>query len=272
MIQYHGLNFSEVNDPIKTEETIYNRIKDTELSVEYVGVPLAYSINTFGVEKTQSIIDDINIKNPNKKFFVCQHIYVNRLNFGDNLVFTPHTEESDNYLFIPHYNPIYDRPPERKKFLDRDFKFSFIGDFGTNKIRETLSVLNTEKTPVMPTGMWFFSHDSERQEDLLKTYVNVLNRSRISLCPMGTGPSTLRLFESMSVGAIPVIFNDLKLPKEIKNLVSVMDINEIIKNPASMDKLLENGENLSKNIYEAYWKYLSNDNLHKSIIKELNGN
>lgn len=272
MIEYAGLNFSQVKDPIKTEETIYNKIKDLDFPIEYVGVPLAYSINTLGVEKTQSIIDEINSKNQSKKFFVCQHIYVRKLNFGDNIVFTPHTEEEDNYFFLPHYNPIYDNPPGRKSFTDRDLKFSFIGDFGTNQIRENLSVLNTEKTPVVPTGMWFFSHDKKRQEDLLKTYTDVLSRSRISLCPMGTGPSTLRLFESMSIGAIPVIFNNLKLPAEIKELIKVIGCNEIIGNPGMLDELAENGEDLSKNIYDAYWELLSNDNLHKSIIKALNGN
>ena len=272
MIEYKGLDFSEVKDPIKTEETIYNKIKKMDLPIEYVGIPLAYSINTVGLEKTQEMISEINIKNPSKKFFVCQHIYVNRLDFGDNLVFIPHTEELDNYHFIPHYNPIYNKPPGRINFTDRDFKFSFIGDFGTNRVREIISVLNTEKTPIIPTGKWFFSHDGEKQKDLLSTYSNVLKKSKISLCPMGTGPSTLRLFESMSVGSIPVVFNNIKLPQEIKNLVKIMDVNDLIKNPYILDELAENGNSISKNIYEIYWETLSNENLHKSIIIALNGN
>ena len=89
---------------------------------------------------------------------------------------------------------------------------------------------------------------------------------------MGTGPSTLRLFESMSVGSIPVVFNNIKLPQEIKNLVKIMDVNDLIKNPYILDELAENGNSISKNIYEIYWETLSNENLHKSIIIALNGN
>jgi hypothetical protein len=272
MIEYPGLNFSKVSDPIKTEETIYNKIKNINFNIEYVGLPLAHSINTLGLEKTQSIINEINTKNPNEKFFVCQHIHVKKLDFGNNLIFTPHTEESDRFHFIPHYNPIYNEVPKRLKFSDRSFKFSFVGDLGTNKIRDSLTFLNTEKTPIIPTGMWFFSHDKEKQQNLLKIYIDILTKSKISLCPMGTGPSTLRLFESMSVGSIPVIFNKLKLPDEIKKMVKIIRIDEIIKSPDLLDDLAENGENLSKNIYELYWDCLSNEHLHEYIIKFLNKN
>ena len=37
-------------------------------------------------------------------------------------------------------------------------------------------------------------------------YNSVLSDSVFSLCPYGTGPNTLRLWESMSVGSIPVLF------------------------------------------------------------------
>jgi len=269
MIVFSGLDFSKVKDPIKTEETIYNKIKNTKLPIEYVGVPIAYLINTLGIEKTQDVIDDINKKNPFKKFFVCQHIYVNRLNFGDNLVFTPHTEESDNFFFIPHFNPIIHEKQPRINYSDRNLEFSFIGDFGTNQIRNRISILNSEKTPILPTGKWFFSHDQQKQKELLATYLMTLKNSKMSLCPMGTGPSSLRLFESMSVGSIPIIFNNLKLPKEIKEIVRVVDVNSFIENPASYLICDTMGDKISENIYEIYWEKLSNDNLYKSIIVTL---
>jgi len=272
MIVFPGLDFSIVKDPIKTEETIYNQIKDIKLPVEYVGIPIAYSINTQGIEKTQDVINDINKKYPFKKLFVCQHIYVNRLNFGDNLVFTPHTEESDNYFFIPHFNPIANIKQPRINYCDRNLDFSFIGDFGTNPVRERISSLNTAKTPILSTGKWFFSYDEEKQKDLLGIYLKTLKDSKMSICPMGTGPSTLRLFESMSVGSIPIIFNNLKLPKEIKKMIKIIGTNEFIENPEKHIICDTKGDMISKDIYEIYWEKLSNDNLHKSIIVTLKEN
>jgi len=270
MILFPGLDFCIVNDPIKTEETIYNKLKGQKLGIEYVGVPIAYSINTFGLERTQEVINEINKRYPFKKFFVCQHIYVNRLNFGDNLVFTPHTEESDNYFFIPHFNPVANHKETRVKYSQRSLNFSFVGDFGTNQVRERISVLNSEKTPVLPTGKWFFSHEAEKQKELLGMYLKTLKNSKMSLCPMGTGPSTLRLFESMSFGSIPVIFNNLKLPREMKEIITIVDPSSFITNPDPYIICETQGDEISENIYEVYWEKLSNDNLHKSIILTLN--
>jgi hypothetical protein len=272
MIVFPGLDFSTVKDPIKTEETIYNQIKDIKLPVEYVGILIAYSINTQGVEKTQDVINDINEKYPFQKLFVCQHIYVNRLNFGDNLVFTPHTEESDNYFFIPHFNPIANDKPPRVNYQDRNLDFSFIGDFGTNPVRERISTLNSEKTPILSTGKWFFSYEEEKQRSLLEVYLKTLKDSKMSICPMGTGPSTLRLFESMSVGSIPIIFNNLKLPKEIKEIIKIIGVNDFIENPETHIICDTKGDMISKDIYEIYWEKLSNNNLYKSIIVTLKEN
>lgn len=272
MIQIENFTFEDVNDPIRTEQTIYEQIKNKDLGLEYVGVPLAHSINTFGLEKTQRMIDGINYRHPHKKIYVCQHIFVKSLNFGENIIFTPHTLESDDYHFIPHFNPIYSNPPGRLKFNEKKFRFSFIGDFNTNSIREKLSVLNSELTPIHPTGKWFFLHGEAQRKNLLDVYLETLKNSKFSLCPMGTGPSTLRLFESMSVGSIPIIFNDIKIPPEIKKIIRSINIDEFIKNPDYIEKddFLE--EKDSEEIYDIYWENFSNENLYKSIIRTLKNN
>jgi hypothetical protein len=44
-------------------------------------------------------------------------------------------------------------------------------------------------------------------------YNKVLSDSKFSLCPAGAGPNTLRLWESIAVGSIPVLFDEeLLLP------------------------------------------------------------
>ena len=39
-------------------------------------------------------------------------------------------------------------------------------------------------------------------------YNSVLSDSVFSLCPEGTGPNTIRLWESMAIGSIPVLFEN----------------------------------------------------------------
>lgn len=55
--------------------------------------------------------------------------------------------------------------------------------------------------------------NSEEQRE--QYYRDVLAKSRFSLCPSGTGPNSIRLWESIEAGAIPVILSDnLALPGE----------------------------------------------------------
>jgi hypothetical protein len=216
------------------------------------------------LEKTQSLINQINSSYKEKKIFVCQHIYVNRINFGNNLVFTPHTEIGDPYYFIPHYNPIYSEKGYKKPIEERKYEFSFVGDFNTHQDRPRLSYLNSEKIKIQPTGNWFFSKDEASQKDLLPTYKEILENTKISICPRGTGPSTLRFFESMSVGSIPIIFNNLKIPESIDPFIFKDNIDSFIQ---SRDYSKKDLQFISDKIYDTYWNELSNDNLYKSILK-----
>jgi hypothetical protein len=46
------------------------------------------------------------------------------------------------------------------------------------------------------------------QSDRKRQYKEVLNQSIFSLCPSGAGPNTIRLWESIRLGAIPVVISD----------------------------------------------------------------
>jgi hypothetical protein len=267
MIIDNDIDFTKVKDDIKTEETIYNQIKDYSFDIPYVGIPLAYSINMLGISATQKRIDNIEKKYPGKKFYVCQHIKVKNLNFYDNIVFTPHTEISDQFHFIPHYNAISNFKNGIKKINERKIKFSFMGDLNSHPTRYMLASNKIDDCIVYSTGSWFFYKPDHEKKLLKEKYVDILNDTKISLCPRGSGPSTLRFFESMSFGSIPLIFNELKLPEELMGNVLKTNINDFIKNNLTIDdnKLQE----MSDFIYDYYWENLSNDKLAKSIIKKI---
>lgn len=66
----------------------------------------------------------------------------------------------------------------------------------------------------------------EHQQKTLR-YNRILSDSKFSLCPEGAGPNTLRLWESIAIGSIPVLFkSDLdSLDKEIlNNIIIIKDL------------------------------------------------
>lgn len=55
--------------------------------------------------------------------------------------------------------------------------------------------------------------DAAAEEREAEVYTRLLFLSRFSLCPSGSGPNSIRLWESLAAGAIPVILSDrLELP------------------------------------------------------------
>jgi len=271
MIIHEGdIFFQDVIDPIKTEETIFHQLKEIQnLPIDYVAVPLAYRLNKRGIQNTQDFINEINTKHPQKKFFVCQHIWVNLLDFGDNLVFTPHTINSDRFDFIPHYNANYSEKPNLIEIQSREIDFSFMGDYGTNDLREKLAETNPYNSFFKNTGLWFFSQPNEVKSDLKLEYKKLLESTKFALCPPGTGPSTLRLFEAMSVGCIPIIFNDLKIPPDLEGLIIKSNHEDF--STGKIRYILEEIDisKISGEILEIYWERYSNQRLSESILLEL---
>ena len=87
-------------------------------------------------------------------------------------------------------------------------------------------------------GKWDFDEQEEKRNKIkLNIYNTVLAGSRYSLCPSGTGPNSIRFWESLAFGSIPILLADtLELPphplwdQAIIRLQEMMvgDINTII--------------------------------------------
>lgn len=250
-------DFSEVTDPVKTEATLSEQLLSRSRSIItdkiYVRFPIADTINKYGLQAAQNYINEIQKQeDPSKLFFICQHILVKNLNFGESLVFTPHAEITDNYLPIPHYAAEYDES-YIKDWDDREYDYSFVGDFSTHPIRSKMweRFLGLPRTYIVGTGMWRNPHT--RSE-----FLKVLGNTKYSLCPRGTGPGTIRFWESMAMGACPIHIGDsLKLP-EAENSSLWCKLSEDLKDLAH--------ERLSSYNNEEYFSRFSNDNLYQSVV------
>jgi hypothetical protein len=90
-----------------------------------------------------------------------------------------------------------------------EFLFSFLGRIATHPVRKKIGSLDRASTPCLdvadgPERFPSFNYS--------KTYAQLLGRSRFVLCPRGFGVSSIRIFETMSVGRVPVIISDAWQP------------------------------------------------------------
>jgi hypothetical protein len=265
-------SFDMVDDPVATEQTINKQLLERQSDINtdyiYVSMPLAWSINRFGVAQTQNQIDKICKLGENEKlFFVCQHILVKNLNFHGNMVFTPHATMMDSFIPIPHYSCTYDLSLT-KEWSDREYTFSFVGSFRTHPVRRKIhkELSDRKDCLVIDTGNWHFEGNEKKQIDNAKRYSEILGNTKYSLCPRGTGPSTIRLWESLAMGSVPVIVSDfLKMPMELEIDPMWLQVPENF-NISSLDAIASANKKLDN---KPYFDMFSNDNLYKSIVGHL---
>jgi hypothetical protein len=107
-------------------------------------------------------------------------------------------------------------------------------------------------------------------------YKQMLMDSKFSLCPLGTGPNSIRLWESLSFGSIPVILSDkLILPKitffkklKYSDFLIVWQekkIDKLYEYLNSMD--IDTINNMSNNCIKIYNEYFSPSKMHSSIME-----
>jgi hypothetical protein len=98
----------------------------------------------------------------------------------------------------------------------REFLYSFMGDIQTHPVRKILAGLQHPPGAFVDTSsdsqavMWQGS--PEQKNAFWTRYVDLAKRSRFILCPRGVAPSSIRLFEAMCLGRVPVILSDEWLP------------------------------------------------------------
>lgn len=212
-MQLYEYKASRFETAVTTERDVYRLLKKDPLksNVNYVAIPWATFINTDKLNELSRF--ELSVDGG---FTVCQHIRYKEIlpilkKMGVNVLFTPHAEPSQDpaikVLPIPHVAVNGIAAKQQKDIL-----YSFIG-FSNHSVRKALFDLRWPKDAVIKRrAVWHFSKSGnqaqKRQLAEKREYQDVLARSRYSLCPRGTGASTLRFWESLQAGAIPVLFSD----------------------------------------------------------------
>lgn len=259
-------------DPyIPTEETMFKKLEENSTlddSWTLHKLPLANMINKIGAPATQGIINELDPKE--KKIFVCQHILVDRLSFDENsIIASPHASFSNNVISIPHY-PVN----ASKQESERTKLFGFLGSVSTHSTRKGIVKLfpNNCKDSGVHWGL-----EISLGKEFSNTYTDELARCHFALCPRGTGISSVRLFEAMAMGTIPVIIADGYRPP-LSDFINWNEIsiqvpeNKIKHIPSILEKFsTQDIENMRQKVKNVYSEYLSPENFHKSILVLING-
>jgi hypothetical protein len=237
--------------PVITEKQIFdNFFIEKNIPYNYIAFPWASYIDNEWTKKYNDLDEIINneelIKNMidvNKNYFtVVQHISFNKYielfkKFNIKIIFTSHVynnyteiEKEHNIIIVPiSLFPIMNNNYESLiEYYNKKYLLSFVGqtnhEIMISDIRTKICDLFNEKPNclIKSNSEWFFQKNVYETKDNLIykdfkyedfNYKEILRNSKFSLCPSGTGPNTIRIWESLSFGAIPVLLSDdLKLP------------------------------------------------------------
>ena len=179
-----------------------------------------------------------------RKVTVCQHIKLKEYlhlfkSCGVTDIFWSHCTINDHRSLTVegmtlHPFPLYPVQQVSRPASDRgrNLLFSFVGaasnDFYLTKSRNWIF----QHLQGFPAGFvgrrdsWHYSdvvynkqigkgpsaENKTNEQDKEKEFRDLLTNSIFSLCPSGTGPNSIRLWESLGAGAIPVILADTYLP------------------------------------------------------------
>jgi len=282
--------------PVITEERTFQLFyKNKNIPTNYFGFPWAELLDGHLDKNIISQINNYKIKD-NICFTLVQHINFRRIlpllqKIGITHVFTSHKQFSDVDL-EKQYNikilPFSLFPAQRKvtneinEICDRKYFASFIGQYEPyylSKIRENIFKIFSQYNDCLISRRigWHYHNMvygkiKKTNEEFEKEYKENLANTKFSLCPSGSGPNSIRIWESMSFGCIPVILADTLVFPEIdgidyRDFFVIWKENEINKlydylKTIDNDKLIA----MSKKNIEIYNKYFSVDTMNQIII------
>ena len=282
MVSYFTDIFKYEKFPVEYE--CYKQLKDQDIN--YVAVPWTQILNTHWlnfpnkqpIEYYLKILSKEKIDTQNN-ITVCQHdsylrlkAYFKHLNITK--VFACAINDYDTMdgieiISMPYIN-VFDFPNSEKDIL-----VSFLGSV-THPVRESI------KNNILDENIIFrdtyhitsnFFDENKNKEEL--EYIDILSRSRFSLCPRGTNPNSMRLWESLAAGAIPILISDdYKLPEWDwdNTIITLPESVAASLNANELYSLLhfdaEEENKMRENCYKAYDKF-KKENYKDYIIENL---
>ena len=282
--------------PVITEKTFYEQNKHNK---QFIGVPWATILDK--VKNKDKLLNLLykSCNNNLDNYTCCQHIsfrilipFFKMLNI--QTLYTPHKikneDEIDGIKIVacPLYAVNIEDEKRNKIFKDVDFLnnsrrylYSFMGAYNpkwylTDIRKKILDMKHSENTFIKYTGQWHFEKSvyselqsykqeidkCENHQNNTEEYNKVLLESRYSLCPSGSGPNSIRLWESLACGSIPIVLSD-KLDLPYHNLwnkaIIILNENEVYNISSILANISSEKENeMRKYCIEIYNHFRNN--------------
>jgi len=288
--------------PVITEKTFYlQNYKDEN----YLPFPWATVLDKYINLDSLYLKLKQNI-NHSEYYTCCQHIHFRKLiplfnKLGVKTIYSPHKLKGEDYIdgihiiCCPHY--AINVEDDTRSLIDgqdlmaipRRYKYSFMGAYQKHYITDVrekiFKLVNTrDDIYIQNTGQWHFQSDvynssqnksgtlNENSDHKNKTllFCQIMLQSRFSLCPVGSGPGTIRFWESLGYGSIPVLLADCyDLPKHKlwNDSIVIIKENQLDKLDDILDNIsIEKEEQMRKNCLDIY-KYFKNK--YRGVLPQL---
>lgn len=210
-------------DKFPVEYLCFQQLKD-EPDINYIAMPWTQILNSNWLDfpnkkPMQYYIDEISKLNIQQKnnFTICQHDdYMMLINIFKHLnissVFSPLHDKNNIITEGVSILPIaFTCSFNFNKDKNKDIPVSFVGTYTSHPIRGRMLNRINDKNIIYRDSYHIdsnsFSVDNYRKKEE-NEYQDILERSRFSLCPRGSSPSSVRFWESLSAGAIPILISD----------------------------------------------------------------
>lgn len=293
--------------PVITEKTFYEQEKNNS---DYAGIPWATIIDKkYDIRIIYKLLIPYFKKNSHRGSYrtCCQHIRFKNLiplfkSFNIRTVYTPHKTkqltgcQGITFISCPLYAVNIENQERNIEFRNVDFVdttrpylYSFIGAYNPriyiSDIRKKIfDMTHPKEALVRSTNQWHFEYDvygypKEKSEQIIKEqhtkatreYNKVLINSRFSLCPSGSGPNSIRLWESLACGAIPILLADtLDLPSHPLWEKAILQVQEkdLYRIPTILANISLDEEQVRRRNCLKIYKYFKNNyaNTSREII------
>jgi hypothetical protein len=202
---------------IFVESMAYKILKKRALEfrdVEYLPVPwfdLSQS-KKYNSEAIHKYVDSFKQLHLNNAFTVCLCLKSSGIDdyvldvldsIGVKCIFTPDVSVTTTHYKNIHFEPLPHYAIKQVKPAQiKDILYSFVGTPKSHPIRKKLFAIDHPKDTVL-IALEKYGHTVPKG-----IYEDILARSRFSLCPRGINVGSVRFWESLCAGAIPILISD----------------------------------------------------------------
>lgn len=284
--------------PVITEQTFYEQNKKNHA---YIGFPWATIIDKrYNLNIIHKILRP-HISSSPFQYTCCQHISFRKLiplfkMLNIDVVYSPHKIKGEDEIHgvVIKPCPLYavnvedETRNEIFKNVDlityqRNILYSFQGAYNakwylTDIRKKIFEMTHPNNCFVKYIGNWHFDNvvysekqnsnyelnETDSNHERTQKYNNLLLDSRYSLCPSGSGPNSIRFWESLAIGTIPILLSDtLELPenhlwKDTIVIIPEKDVNLLPQFISKIDVQRENA--MRRNCIKMYNYYRNNYN------------